>query len=117
MMTKSRRKFDAAFKVKVALEASRENATMAEPEACHGSDFRLEAAADREHGEAERPAASHIRTEKRGMTSLSRQIGQLTVERGVYMSAAMSMPLLSRRPCFARHRAVGSIALTATPRL
>jgi transposase len=28
MMTKSRRKFDAAFKVKVALEASRENAMM-----------------------------------------------------------------------------------------
>ena len=29
-MTKSRRKFDAAFKVKVALEASRENATVAD---------------------------------------------------------------------------------------
>ena len=51
-MTKSRRKFDAAFKVLLALEASRESATVAELAARHGispqPDFRLEAAADRE---------------------------------------------------------------------
>jgi len=56
MMTKLRRKFDAAFKVKVALEASRESATVAELAARHGispqPDFRLEAAADRERGGA-----------------------------------------------------------------
>jgi transposase-like protein len=69
MMTKLRRKFEAACKVKVALEASRENTTVAELAARHGispqPDFRLEAAADRERGEAERPAARTTHSNRR----------------------------------------------------
>jgi hypothetical protein len=85
MMTKSRRKFEAAFKVKVALEASRESATVAEPAALPWhlpqSVFRLEAAAGSRTRRRPAPRTPHSKA-ARGMNLAPRPISQLTMEWG-----------------------------------
>ena len=86
-MRKTRRKIDAALKAKIALEALREQATVADlAAALRGPpepDLRLEEAAAGECGAGVRPGrrCGGGRAGRREVAELYAKIGQLTVER------------------------------------
>jgi transposase len=87
MMKKTRRKFDAGVKAKIALEAVREDATMAELAARHGVhpnqiyNWKKQLI---DHAEQLFSGGSTVAAEGRRegeLTELYAKIGQLTVER------------------------------------
>ena len=125
MTKKTRRKIDAALKAKIALEALREQATVADlAQRYRGSsepDLRLEEAASGAGGAGVRPerrAGRRGAAHEREIERLHAKIGQLTVEHDFLAQEVRKMSAPDRRAMLDRDRpaAVGAAAMRAARR-